>query len=67
MSNDNTTKPKIDEPQPGRVAKCSDCSKERPSIEWPSMFASWAPGSLRAEKFGAREKDQYYCGCRGWD
>lgn len=41
----------------GRVARCADCGKERPSnINLP--FFEHRPHM---------EKDSFYCGCLGWD
>jgi len=47
-------------PQPdlnGRVARCSDCGKVRPSSPDAAFFI-YQPD---------RPQDSYYCGCRGWN
>lgn len=42
----------------GRVARCADCRKERPSDSDKLAFFEYVPD---------REYDRYYCGCGGWD
>lgn len=47
-------------PQPdltGRVMKCGYCKKEEPSN---------SNGAFFIYKIG-QEKDEFYCGCGGWD
>jgi len=42
----------------GRMAICTYCRKEAPSDPEKLPFF---------ELVGDRDKDRYYCGCRGWD
>jgi hypothetical protein len=50
----------IDENPPileGRMAKCTYCKSTMPSSTELPFFTY----------LGDKEKDDYYCGCRGWD
>ena len=40
-----------------RMCKCGSCTKEKPS-DFGLPFFAYHSG---------KEKDSYYCGCRGWD